>query len=455
MRYITGLVILIAASMACSKGNDRIVRRVAHESHQRRRGNHDRLRRRRVGTDGRPLSAAQRIIRLSQRSRNEVRHRVGPRRARHVRRSRRRNRVVAGIHPLSRQRLRSRHRDGARPRADRRRRRRRHLLGAARGRRALPAAQRDVRCAPHARDHLSADGTRLERARRSTRKAAPSGPPSTSAIAPTRATTRPRSRTSSRRSTADRCRRRAVVPAATSLNPGGLNSSWSSSTQSFEVRPASATSVQCTWTATSTVPWLTFASTQSPGTGYTLVHLQHRAKQRRRPHRVHRRRVAGWRRALPGQSGRRSRLRRRSRWSIRSAQRARRRSATSGARRRRVISPRPSNLPGGGAYTYNWSATYFYGTQKTVVAEQHLERVHHHRCAAAVPARRPMDPALNCPSPSRSRTASETRSRCAPARAISPRSSCGCLAAETGGQGTGIRDQGSGRSSADSLIPVP
>jgi hypothetical protein len=25
-----------------------------------------------------------------------------------------------------------------------------------------------------------------------------------------------------------------------------------------------------------------------------------------------------------------------------------------------------SNLPGGGAYTYNWTATYFYGTQKTV-----------------------------------------------------------------------------------------
>ena len=82
------------------------------------------------------------------------------------------------------------------------------------------------------------------------------------------------------------------------LNPAGLNTSWTSSTQGFEVRPASTTSLLCTWTAASTVPWLTFA-----GHRLHAVHLQHRAKQRRRPHRVHRLRVAGWRRALPGQSG--------------------------------------------------------------------------------------------------------------------------------------------------------
>ena len=150
------------------------------------------------------------------------------------------------------------------------------------------------------------------------------------------------------------------------LNPAGVNTSWTSSTVGFEVRPASATSVQCTWTAASTVPWLTFASTQSPGTGYTPFTYniaqnnggartgyidvtwqggtaRYQVNQQEIPF------ASSFTMVDPGRSSSLT-----TECHFRSAATNCNLTAT-------------SNLPGGGAYTYNWSATYFYGTQKTVV----------------------------------------------------------------------------------------
>lgn len=157
-----------------------------------------------------------------------------------------------------------------------------------------------------------------------------------------------------------------VVPCSYILNPAGLNSSWTSSTQGFEVRPASATSLQCTWTATSTVPWLTFASTQSPGIGYTPFTYniaqnnggartgfidfawqggtaRYQVNQQEIPF------ASSFTMVDPGRSSSTT-----TECHFRSAATNCNLTAT-------------SNLPGGGAYTYNWSATYFYGAQKTVV----------------------------------------------------------------------------------------
>jgi Putative binding domain, N-terminal len=54
------------------------------------------------------------------------------------------------------------------------------------------------------------------------------------------------------------------------LSPGGLNTGSSSLSDQFEVRPAAGASPTCTWTARSSASWLTFASTQSPGAGFTV-----------------------------------------------------------------------------------------------------------------------------------------------------------------------------------------
>ena len=189
MRYVTGVVILIAASMACSRGNDRAVAAL-------------------------PTSPTRPLLKLPSRMSavSQVRWTccfraamnrscfataletkyatsLGRARRRRVRRSRRRSGVDAGIHPLSRQRLRSRDGDGPRDDADRWRRRRRHLRRAAGRSDPVPAAQRHARRAPRARNQVSADGTRPQPPRPSTRKAAPSGSRNTCAIAPTRAIT--------------------------------------------------------------------------------------------------------------------------------------------------------------------------------------------------------------------------------------------------------------------------
>ncbi len=150
------------------------------------------------------------------------------------------------------------------------------------------------------------------------------------------------------------------------LNPAGLNSSWTSSTQGFEVRPATSSSVQCTWTASSTVSWLTFAGAQSPGIGYTP--FTYSIAQNNGGARTGfidfawqggAARFQVNQQEIPFAS------------SFTMVDPFRSSSATTECHFRSAATPcnftANSNLPGGGAYTYHWSASYFYGTQKTVL----------------------------------------------------------------------------------------
>ncbi|MBY0497290.1 MAG: hypothetical protein K2Y23_24045 [Cyanobacteria bacterium] len=150
------------------------------------------------------------------------------------------------------------------------------------------------------------------------------------------------------------------------LMPAGLNSGWTSSTQGFEVRPASANSIQCQWTATSTVPWLTFASTLSPGVGYTP--FTYNIAQNNGGGRT------GyidftWQGGAARYQVNQDEIPFASSFTMVDPFRSS--SPTTECHFRSAATPcnftATTNLPGGGAYTYNWTATYFYGIQKTVV----------------------------------------------------------------------------------------
>ena len=369
MRYITGLVILIAASMACSQGNDRIV--AASPTSPTSAAAETTIAY--VGGVSGPMDVLFPARNESFVFRNdlETKYATGLGRAAPGTFVDREGEIV-WMQEYIRYRVNGCDHATAMARvahADRRRRRRRHLLGAARGRRALPAAQRDVRCAPHARDHLSADGTRLELARRSTRKAAPSGSPSTCAIAPTRC-----DHATAEQNVFSQIDGGPVPPTCATacsyvLNPAGINSELARrARRRFEVRPATATSRAVHLDGDEHRAVADVRRHSVARHRLHAVHLQHRAEQRRRPHRVHRLRVAGRRaRAYQVNQERDRRSRRRSRSSIRSA----RLGPTTECHFRSAATPcnftATVNLPGGGAYTYNWSATYFYGTQKTVV----------------------------------------------------------------------------------------
>ena len=194
-----------------------------------------------------------------------------------------------------------------------------------------------------------------------------------------------------------------VVPCSYVLNPAGVNTSWTSSTVGFEVRPASATSLQCTWTAASTVPWLTFASTQSTGTGYTP--FTYNIAQNNGGARTGFIDFA-WQGGAARYQVNQQEIPFASSFTM--ADPFRTTGPTTECHFRSAATPcnftATSNLPGGGAYTYNWSATYFYGTQKTVVRNTSA-------CSPSPMLRRSGatsgSAAMNCPSPSRSRTASE------------------------------------------------
>jgi hypothetical protein len=150
------------------------------------------------------------------------------------------------------------------------------------------------------------------------------------------------------------------------LNPSFRTAGSAASTQSFEVRPATGETERCQWTATSTVPWLTFASDVSPGAGFTTIpynvaannggdrtgHIdvtwsggsaRHEVFQQGTPF------VANFTLVDPFRSS----------------------STTTECWFRSTSTPcnftATANLPGGGAYTYNWSATYVYDTTKTFV----------------------------------------------------------------------------------------
>ena len=157
-----------------------------------------------------------------------------------------------------------------------------------------------------------------------------------------------------------------VTPCSYVLNPAGINTSWTSSTQAFEVRPASATSIQCTWTATSQASWLSFASALSPGTGYTPFTFNIAQNNGgARTGFIDFAWVGGGARYQVNQEGIPFVA------SFTMVDPFRSPNATTECHFRSAATPcnftASANLPGGGAYTYNWTATYFYGTQKTVV----------------------------------------------------------------------------------------
>jgi hypothetical protein len=157
-----------------------------------------------------------------------------------------------------------------------------------------------------------------------------------------------------------------IQPCTYLLNPGSLTAGFAASTQSFEVRPATGETERCNWTATSTVSWLTFASDQSPGAGFTAFSYN----------------------VAPNSGGDRTGYIDIA-WSGGSARHQvfqqgtpfaanftlhdpfRSSSVTDECWFRSTSTPcnftATANLPGGGAYTYNWSATYVYDTTKTFV----------------------------------------------------------------------------------------
>ena len=158
------------------------------------------------------------------------------------------------------------------------------------------------------------------------------------------------------------------VPCAYSLNPGGFSSGDAASTQSFQIRPTAAGNGTCAWTLGSTASWLTVASGFTSGVGLTDV--PYSIAQNNGPARTAHIDVAwqggGARYTVdqagtpfngfftmtdPAQSG----------TSPVTSCNFRSTSTT-------CTFTATANLPGPGAYTYQWSAGYFYGTQKATGA---------------------------------------------------------------------------------------
>ena len=176
------------------------------------------------------------------------------------------------------------------------------------------------------------------------------------------------------------------VPCSYVLSPNVVNTGANSSTQEFEVRPVSGAAT-CTWTAQASSSWLTFASTLSAGAGFSVFTYnigpnsggdrtgfidfnwqggtaRHHVNQTGTPF------VANFTMVDPFRST----------------------GETDECWFRSSSTPcnftASANLPGGN-YNYAWSASYFYGTTKTLV--QRAARtcsVSRIRAADPVPARR-------------------------------------------------------------------
>ena len=152
------------------------------------------------------------------------------------------------------------------------------------------------------------------------------------------------------------------------VHPGGINAGSAASTQSFEVRPPTAAIPTCLWTAQSTVPWLTFDPALASGSGFGLIPYtiaqnngfprtgfidvtfqggaaRYRVDQDGTPFAASFTLVDPFRAVSPTDEC----------W-FRSSATPCNFTAT-------------ANLPGPGAYTYRWSASYFYGTTKTFALE--------------------------------------------------------------------------------------
>jgi hypothetical protein len=152
------------------------------------------------------------------------------------------------------------------------------------------------------------------------------------------------------------------------VNPSAINASSVASTQEFEIRPPNASTTLCAWTAISTSPWITFAGGQSPGAGFTR--LQYNIAQNNGAART------GFIDVLwQGGSARYTVNQSESPFaaSFTLVDPFRSGTATDECWFRSTSTPcnftATANLPGNGAYTYKWTATYVYGTTKTFTQE--------------------------------------------------------------------------------------
>jgi hypothetical protein len=155
------------------------------------------------------------------------------------------------------------------------------------------------------------------------------------------------------------------VPCSYILNPGGIHTGAGGSTQSFEVRPPTATTPTCAWTLASTVPWLTVAAGFNNGAGFTIV--PYTVAQNHGSERTGHIDIAwqgGGSRYTVSQDGTPFAA------SFTMVDPFQSSGPTTECHFRSASTPcnftATANLPGGGAYTYQWLATYFYGTQKTI-----------------------------------------------------------------------------------------
>lgn len=153
------------------------------------------------------------------------------------------------------------------------------------------------------------------------------------------------------------------VPCSYVVNPGGSNLSAAASTQSFEIRPLSTT---CSYTIESDASWLTFPAEFRTGAGFTSG-IPYSVSQNNgdgRTGHIIVRWSGGSTQFTVFQSG--------SPFagsfvltdSFRSGG-----APTTECHLRSTATPcvltATANLPGGGAYTYAWTVTYFYGIQET------------------------------------------------------------------------------------------
>ncbi len=154
------------------------------------------------------------------------------------------------------------------------------------------------------------------------------------------------------------------VPCTYVVNPTNVNLSAAASTQSFEIRPVP---VPCAYTVESDASWLTFPAEFRAGSGFTPG-VPFSVSQNNGDGRTGRITVR-W----SGGSVQFSVFQAGSLFagsfvltdSFRSGS-----AATTECHIRSTATPctltAVANLPGGGSYVYTWSASYFYGTQKTV-----------------------------------------------------------------------------------------
>jgi hypothetical protein len=159
-------------------------------------------------------------------------------------------------------------------------------------------------------------------------------------------------------------------PCSYVLNPGGINTGSGPSNQGFEIRPADPSSEPCSWSVRSTVPWLTFDDGQFPRGGYAV--FNYRIAQNNGPARTGFLDVS-W---LGGGGARYQVNQQEAPFAGSFALTDPFRSGgtpTDECWFRSTSTPcnltATANLPGSGAYTHKWTATYTYGTEKVFTQE--------------------------------------------------------------------------------------